>query len=130
MQAGGVSELLFSMLLSIINIAISITARTNKSIQDLIKVRNSSYVIMTKDGKIGRRFMFRNGKYSSDKVLTDFDLAFVFKNADVGFKTLALGGPAGIPEAINNWDMKLVGDAESFNYFLIMIAVSMGMMKR
>jgi len=122
--------MLFSMLLSIINIAMSITAKTNKSIKDLINVRNCAYVIMTKDGKRGRRFHFRNGKYWSDKVLTDYDLAFVFKNADVGFKTLALGGETGVMDAMNNWDMKLVGDAKIFNFFLIMIAVSMGMMKR
>jgi len=130
MQAGGVSELLFSMLLSIINIAMGITAKNNKSMKDLIKVRNCSYVMMTRDGKMGRRFHFRNGKYWSDKVLTDYDLAFVFKNADIGFKTLALGGATGIPEAINNWNLKLVGNADIATFFQIMIGVSMGIMKR
>jgi len=122
--------LLFSMLLSIINLAMSITAKNNKSMKDLIKVRNCSYVMMTRDGKIGRRFIFKDGKYSSDKVLTEYDLAFVFKNADVGFKTLALGGPTGIPEAINNWNLKLVGNADIATFFQIMIGVSMGIMKR
>ncbi len=122
--------MLFSMLLSIINIAMSITAKTNKSMKDLIKVRNCAYVMMTRDGKIGRRFLFRNGKYSSDKVLKDYDLAFVFKNADVGFKTLALGGATGIPEAINNWNLKLVGNIDIATFFQIMIGVSMGIMKR
>jgi len=122
--------LLFSMLLSIINIAMSITAKNNKSMRDLIKVRNCSYVMMTADKKIGRRFHFRNGKYWSDKVLTDYDLAFVFKTADVGFKTLALGGATGIPEAINNWNLKLVGNADIATFLQIMIGVSMGIMKR
>ena len=122
--------MLFSMLLSIINLAMSITAKNNKSMKDLIKVRNCSYVMMTRDGKIGRRFIFKDGKYSSDKVLTEYDLAFVFKNADVGFKTLALGGPTGIPEAINNWNLKLVGNADIATFFQIMIGVSMGIMKR
>jgi len=122
--------LLFSMLLSIINIAMSITAKNNKSMKDLIKVRNYAYVMMTRDGKIGRRFIFRDGKYSSDKVLKDYDLAFVFKNADIGFKTLALGGETGITEAINNWNLKLVGNVDIATFFQIMIGVSMGMMKR
>ena len=122
--------MLFSMLLSIINIAMSITAKNNKSMKDLIKVRNCAYVMMTRDGKIGRRFIFKNGKYSSDKVLKDYDLAFVFKNADIGFKTLALGGETGITEAINNWNLKLVGNADIATFFQIMIGVSMGMMKR
>jgi len=118
------------MLLSIINIAMSITAKNNKSMKDLIKVRNCAYVMMTRDGKIGRRFIFKNGKYSSDKVLKDYDLAFVFKNADIGFKTLALGGETGITEAINNWNLKLVGNVDIATFFQIMIGVSMGMMKR
>ncbi len=122
--------MLFSMLLSIINIAMSITAKNNKSMKDLIKVRNYAYVMMTRDGKIGRRFIFRDGKYSSDKVLKDYDLAFVFKNADIGFKTLALGGETGITEAINNWNLKLVGNVDIATFFQIMIGVSMGMMKR
>ncbi len=122
--------MLFSLLLSIINIAMTITAKTNKSMKDLINVRNCAYVIMTKDGKKGRRFHFRNGKYWSDKVLTDYDLALVFKNADIGFKVLALGGVPGIPEAINNYNLKLVGNPTILIFFQIMLAVSMGIAKR
>jgi len=112
------------------SLAMSITSKTNKSIKDLIKVRNCAYVMMTQDGKIGRRFLFRKGKFSSDKNLTDYDLAFIFKSADVGFKTLALGGKTGIAEAINNWDLKLAGNIDISNFFQIMIGVSMGIMKR
>jgi len=122
--------MLFSLLLSIMSLAMSITSKTNKSIKDLIKVRNCAYVMMTQDGKIGRRFLFRKGKFSSDKNLTDYDLAFIFKSADVGFKTLALGGKTGIAEAINNWDLKLAGNIDISNFFQIMIGVSMGIMKR
>lgn len=122
--------MLFSLLLSVINLAMKMTAKNNKSIKDLINVRNCSYVMMTRDGKIGRRFIFKNGKYSSDKNLKEYDLALVFKNADVGFKTLALGGETGMMEAINNWNLKLQGNVDIYNFFVIMIAVSMGMMKR
>ena len=122
--------MLFSLLLSIINLAMGITAKNNKSMRDLINVRNSRYVIMTRDGKRGRRYLFQKGKYSSDKILTDYDMALVFVDADAGFKTLALGGPTGIMEAINNWKLKVAGDATIMNFFTIMIGVSMGMVKR
>ena len=56
--------MLFSILLSVINLMIGITAKNNRSIREMITVRNCAYVIMTKDGKIGRRFMFRKGRYS------------------------------------------------------------------
>jgi len=122
--------MLFSLLLSIVALAIGITVQTNKSIKDMVRIRNCSYVIMTKDGKRGRRYVFRNGKYFSDKVLNDYDLALVFENADVGFKTLALGGDTGLQVAMNNYDLMLSGNAKIFNFFGVMIAVSMGMMKR
>ncbi len=122
--------MLFSLLLAILSFAIGMTAKTNKSIKDMISIRNSAYVIMTKDGKRGRRYLFKNGKYSSDKVLTDFDLALVFENADIGFKTLALGGDTGLQVAMNNFNLRLVGNPNVFNWFGVMIAVSMGMMKR
>jgi len=122
--------MLFSLLLAILNIAICITVKTNQSIKDMISIRNSVYVIMTKGGKRVRRYLFKSGKYSSDNKLTDFDLALVFENADVGFKTLALGGDTGLQTAINNFNLKLVGNQRIFNWFGVIIAVSMGMMKR
>ena len=122
--------MLFSILLAVVALAIGLTVQTNKSVKEMISIRNCAYVIMTKDGKRGRRFMFRHGKYSTDKVLTDFDLALVFENADVGFKTLALGGDTGLQVAMNNCDLMLVGNAKIFNFFGVLIAVSMGMMKR
>ncbi len=122
--------MLFSILLAVVSFMIGISAKNNKSIKEMLTIRNSVYVIMTEDGKVGRRFIFRQGKYSSDKVLKDYDLALVFKNADIGFKTLALGGDTGLQVAMNNYDLKLVGNPNIFNFFGVMIAVSMGMMKR
>ena len=122
--------MLFSLLLSVVNLAISIMVKTNKSVQEMLTIRDSRYVIMTRDGSRGRRYIFRNGKFFSDKVLTEYDLALVFENADIGFKTLAFGGDTGLQTAMNNYDLKLVGNPNIFNFFGVMIAVSMGMMKR
>jgi hypothetical protein len=122
--------MLFSMLLAVIGFMIGLTARNNKSFRDMLGVMNCAYVIMTRDGKRGRRYVIRNGKYSSDMVLQEYDLALVFENADVGFKTLALGGETGMQTAINNYTLKLVGNQQLFNSFGILIAISMGMIKR
>jgi hypothetical protein len=122
--------MLFTILLAVVGLAIGITVQNNKGVKEMISIRNCAYVIMTKDGKRGRRYMFRHGKYSTDKVLTDYDLALVFENADIGFKTLALGGDTGLQVAMNNYDLMLVGNAKIFNFFGVIIAVSMGMMKR
>ena len=122
--------MLFSLLLFIMSTSIAITAKTNRSIRELVSIRNSTYVIKTRDGKRGRRYVFKSGRYSSDKMLNEFDLALVFENADIGFKTLALGGDTGLQTAINNFTLRLEGDPKIFSWFGIMIAVSMGMMKR
>ena len=122
--------MLFSILLSVLNLMIGISAKNNRSIREMITIRNCAYVIMTKDGKIGRRFIFRKGKYSSDKVLKDYDLALVFEDAAIGFKALALDGVTGMTKAMNNFQLTMVGNQKLYNFLGITIGVSMGMLKR
>jgi len=122
--------MLFSILLAVLGFMIGLTAKNNKAFKDMLGVMNSAYVVMTRDGKRGRRYVVRNGKYSSDTVLKDYDLALVFENADIGFKTLALGGVTGMQTAMNNYELKLAGNQQLFNSFGILIAISMGMIKR
>jgi hypothetical protein len=122
--------MLFSILLSVLGFMIGVSSRTNRSMREMITVRNCSYVIMTKDGKIGRRFIFKDGKYSTDKVLTDYDLALVFEDAAIGFKALALDGVTGMTKAMNNFQMTLVGNQKIYSFLGIAIGVSMGMLKR
>jgi len=122
--------MLFTLLLNIINIAIGLTARSNRSVREMISVHDCAYVIRTKDGKRGRRYIFRKGSYSSDTVLADCDLALVFESADIGFRTLALGGPTGMTKAMNNFELTLVGNKNIFTFFAVIIGISMGMIKR
>jgi len=118
--------MLLSLLLFVLHVAISIAAKFNRRLKLMIKTRDNAYVIMTKGGKTGRRFIFKNGRYWSDKVLTDYDMALVFENADIGFKTLAFGGDTGVQEAINNWKLKIRGD----NHHVIWFSTVMGMALR
>lgn len=120
----------FQLLLNFLSFMIGLTVKTNKAVKEMLRIRNDVYVVMSEDGQTGRRFIFREGKYSSDRVLNDYDLALVFRTADIGFKALALGGDTGLQVAMNNYDLKLVGNAKIFNFFGVMIAVSMGIMKR
>jgi len=122
--------MLFSMLLAVLGFMMGMAAKNNKAVKELLRVRTATYVIMTKDGTRGRRYMIRNGKFSSDTVLKDYDLALVFENADVGFKTLALGGDTGLQVAMNNYNLKLDGNPAMFNFFGILLSICMGMIKR
>jgi hypothetical protein len=120
----------FSLLLNTINIAIKQTIKTNRSIKEMISIHNNAYVIRTKDGKRGRRFIFRNGKYLSDTKLNDCDLAIVFENADIGFRAMALDGPTGMTKAMNNYEMMLVGNQRIFGFFSVIVGVAVGILKR
>ena len=122
--------MLFSMLLSMINMSMGRAVKSNKAIKEMMAIRNLVFVIMTEDGKIGRRFIFKDGKYSSDKVLKDYTMALVWKDPSVAFKTLAFGGETGLQDAMNNWNMRLAGDAGFFNFFGVLLLVSLGKMKR
>lgn len=122
--------MLFQILLNILSFMMGMTVKRNKSLRYLITPRNLVYVMVTEDGKRGRRFIFRNGIYSTDKVFNTYDLAFVWKDASIAFKALALGGETGLQDAINNWDLKLMGNSQLANYFAIILMTSLGKMKR
>ncbi len=122
--------MLFSMLLSMIGFLMGRAAKTNKAVKEMMAIRNLVFVIMTEDGKIGRRFIFKDGKYSTDGILKDYTMAMVWKDPDIAFKTLAFGGESGIQNAMNNWNMRLAGDPGFFNFFGMLLLVSMGKMKR
>jgi len=122
--------LLFSMLLSIISFSMGRAVKTNKAIKEMMAIRNLVFVIMTEDGKIGRRFIFKNGKYSSDKVLKDYTMALVWKDPSTAFQTLAFGGETGLQNAMNNWNLRLAGDPGFFNFFGVLLLVALGKMKR
>jgi len=122
--------LLFTMLLSMIGFLMGRAAKTNKAVKEMMAIRNLTFVIMTEDGKTGRRFIFKDGKYFTDKILKDYNMAMIWKNPDVAFKALAFGGETGIQDAMNNWNMRLAGDPGFFNFFGMLLLVSMGKMKR
>ncbi len=122
--------MLFTMLLSMIGFLMGRAAKTNKAVKEMMAIRNLTFVIMTEDGKTGRRFIFKDGKYFTDKILKDYNMAMIWKNPDVAFKALAFGGETGIQDAMNNWNMRLAGDPGFFNFFGMLLLVSMGKMKR
>lgn len=122
--------MLFSLLLGMINLLMGNAVKRNKAVKEMMGIRNLAFVIMTEDGKRGRRFIFKDGKYSSDKVLSNYDMAMVWKDASTAFKTLAFGGATGLQDAMNNWKMKIAGDPTWFNFFGVLLMVSLGQMKR
>jgi len=96
----------------------------------MISVKNHTFVMMTKDGKRGRRFIIRNGQFSSDRALTDYDLAYVWKDGDTAFKVLTTPDPVGMHKAMANWDLEMVGDTSLSLWFLFFFGYATGILKR
>ena len=120
----------FSILLFALAGIIKLSLKTNKSIRELIRYKDNTYVIMTKDGKRGIRFIISNGTFATDRVLTDYDLAMVWKDAETGFRVLTSGDPVGMQRAIANWDLELYGNKSLSVWFTIFLGFATGALKR
>ncbi|MGA2158611.1 MAG: hypothetical protein ABSG90_05275 [Dehalococcoidia bacterium] len=120
----------FSQLLKMLDAAVRNAVKSNARLKKMISRGNYVFVITTQDRKKGRRFIFRDGKYTSDRVLANYDLALVFKDGPTGFNTLALGGETGLRDALNNWDLQLDGNATYFAIFATFLAISVGQLIR
>ena len=120
----------FTILMEVITLLIKLMIRTKKHVRDMITYKNHTIVMMTKDGKRGRRFIIRDGAFSSDRVLTDYDLAYVWKDGDTAFKVLTSNDPVGMHKAIANWDLEMKGDTTLSIWFLFFFGYATGILKR
>ena len=120
----------FTILMEVITLLIKLTLKTKKHVRDMISHKNHTIVMMTKDGKRGRRFIIRNGTFSSDRVLKDYDLAYVWKDGDTAFKVLTSNDPVGMHKAMANWDLEMKGDTTLSIWFLFFFGYATGILKR
>jgi hypothetical protein len=100
----------FSLLMHILPLIIKLNIKTKKYVRDMLVTRNYRFVMMTKDGKRGKRFIFRNGTFSTDNVLQEYDIAYVWRNGNIAFKVLTNSDPTGLFKAEANWDLAILGD--------------------
>ncbi len=120
----------FTILMEVITLLIKLMIRTKKHVRDMITYKNHTIVMMTKDGKRGRRFIIRDGTFSADRVLTDYDLAYVWRDGDTAFKVLTSNDPVGMHKAIANWDLEMKGDTTLSIWFLFFFGYATGILKR
>jgi hypothetical protein len=127
---GGKGSMKFSILIAALALIIQLSLKTKKYLRDMISVKNHTFVMMTRDGKRGRRFIFRNGQFSSDSNFSEYDLAFVWKDGNTAFKVLTTPDPVGLHKAIANWDLELKGDESLSLWFTIFLGYATGSLKR
>ena len=120
----------FSILIRGIALWIKLNLKRHKFLRDMISVKNHKIVMKTKDGGTGRRFIMVNGKFSTDNVLTDYDLAYIWKDGDTAFKVLTSNDPTAMDKAKANWDLKTEGDQSISIWFSIFLGYATGVLKR
>ncbi len=111
----------FSILMFILPLIIKLNIKTKKYVRDMLTIHNYRFVMMTKDGKRGKRFIFQKGTFEVDNVLTEYDLAYVWKNGNTAFKVLTNPDPTGLFKAEANRDLDILGSRAlsiPFNIFL------------
>jgi len=120
----------FSILMAVLALIIKVSVKVKKDLRAMISVKNNTFVMMTKDGKRGRRFIIRNGTFTSDTNISESDLAFVWKDGDTAFRVLTNPDPTGMYKAIANWDLELRGDQSLSTWFTIFLGYATGSLKK
>jgi hypothetical protein len=106
----------FLLLLSLLASKFKKAARNNRGFEKLLMGHECSIVIKTNDGSKGRRFLFRNGGFSTDSDLEQFDAAMVWTDANTAFHAMRRGDQ-GIRDALQNHLVAIEGKLHSFSWF-------------
>ncbi|MBU0991607.1 MAG: hypothetical protein KJ737_03845 [Proteobacteria bacterium] len=103
------------------------TALINKDFKKLLKKKNFTTLIITKDGKYGRSFTFNNGKITSKTgVNQNADLKVIWKDGQTAIKTMKKGGDQQVlMDAIVDGDLLFEGSAAVMMRFILIMTQMM-----
>ena len=120
----------FAFLINGLALLIKLNLKRHKFLRDMISVKNHKIVMKTKDGRTGKRFIIANGRLSTDNVLTDYDLAYVWKDGETAVKVLTSKDPIALYKAQGNWDLEMEGDESISGWFSIFLGYATGALER
>ena len=106
----------FSIILTLLTLKFKKAAKTDKNFKKFLMGHECTVVIKTKDGKRGKRFVFKDGSFSSDSVLDEYDTAMVWSDAKTAAKGIK-NGEEGIKHALQNHLVGIEGEIHSFAWF-------------
>ena len=106
----------FSLVLAVLALKFRKASRSNRDFRKFLMGHECRVVIKTKDGRRGRRFIFKDGAFSSDGVLDDYDAAMIWSDAKAAFTGLK-EGEQGIKAALQNHLVGIDGKVHSFTWF-------------
>ena len=108
--------MLFKLLLFILSSKFKTSAKTDSNFKKFLMGHECVIVVKTKDNKSGKRFIFKDGTFSSDSVLDQYDSAMVWSDAKIAFNAMKKGED-GIIEALQNHLVGIEGQIHSFTWF-------------
>jgi hypothetical protein len=106
----------FSILLNLLVFKFKKAAKINENFKKFLMGHECTVVIKTKDGKRGKRFIFKNGLFSADDVLNEYDTAMIWSDAKTAFNGLK-NGEEGIKDALRNHFVSIDGKVHDFTWF-------------
>jgi len=106
----------FLLLLSILSSKFKKAADQNPNFQKFLMGHECAVVIKTRDNSKGRRFIFRDGRFSCDKKLDEYDAAMIWADPVTAFKAMKQGDE-GVTEALQNHRVAIDGKLHSFTWF-------------
>ncbi len=104
------------LLLTILASKFKKSAQTDVNFKKFLMGHECRIVVKTKDDRKGKRFIFKDGNFSSDSVLDQYDAAMVWADANIAFKAMKKG-EEGIMEALQNHLVGIEGKLHSFTWF-------------
>ncbi len=106
----------FLLLLAILSLKFQKAAAKDDNFRKFLMGHECKIVVKTRDGKKGKRFIFENGTFKTDKNLDQFDAAMVWNDAATAFAAMKKGDPA-ITEAIQTHKVAIEGKLHAFTWF-------------
>jgi len=120
----------FKLLMNILPLLIKLNVKTKKYVRDMLSTQNYRFVMVTKDGKQGKRFLFQKGLFATDTVLTEYDVAYVWRDGNTAFKVLTDKDPTALFKAEANRDLEIRGDKTLSIPLNIFLAYATGNFKK
>ncbi len=108
--------MLFKLLLSILSSKFKKSAQTDANFKKFLMGHECSIVVKTRDNKTGKRFIFKDGTFSSDTNLTEYDAAMVWADAKTAFSAMKKG-EEGIMDALQHHLVGIEGQIHAFTWF-------------
>lgn len=106
----------FLLLLAILSSKFNKAAEQNSNFQKFLMGHECSVVIKTRDNAKGRRFVFKDGRFSDDRELDQYDAAMIWADAGTAFNAMKKGDE-GITEALREHRLAIDGKLHSFTWF-------------